>query len=244
MLDSFIQWLLDLFRGMGYPGIVVLMAVESSILPLPSELVMPPAGYLAAKGEMTFVVAVACGVLGSILGALANYGLAHWLGRAFFLRLGKYVLITERALDRSERYFAAHGEISTFLGRMLPVVRHLISIPAGIARMHLGRFVVFTGLGALVWCTILTWIGWFIGSREDVILEVFNQEAKRYAGRAVLVVLPVLAAVTARPTRLNPPRVSPWRLSFCPSFSQAPPPELSPSTLWDTIMGASPLPTS
>ena len=197
MFDSFVQWLLDLFRGMGYPGIVVLMAVESSILPLPSELVMPPAGYLAAKGEMSFVLAVACGVLGSILGALANYGLAHWLGRAFFLRRGKYVLITERALDRSERYFAAHGEISTFLGRMLPVVRHLISIPAGIARMHLGRFVVFTGLGALVWCSILTWIGWFIGSREDVILEVFNQEARRYAGRAVLVVLPVLAGIAA-----------------------------------------------
>lgn len=197
MFDSFIQWLLDLFRGMGYPGIVVLMAVESSILPLPSELVMPPAGYLAAKGEMSFVLVVACGVLGSILGALANYGLAHWLGRAFFLRRGKYVLITERALDRSERYFAAHGEISTFLGRMLPVVRHLISIPAGIARMHLGRFVVFTGLGALVWCTILTWIGWFIGSREDVILEVLNQEARRYAGRAVLVVLPVLAGIAA-----------------------------------------------
>ncbi len=197
MLDSFIQWLLDLFRGMGYPGIVVLMAVESSILPLPSELVMPPAGYLAAKGEMSFVVAVACGMLGSILGALANYGLAHWLGRAFFLRLGKYVLITEKALDRSERYFAAHGEISTFLGRMLPVVRHLISIPAGVARMHLGRFVVFTGLGALVWCTILTWIGWFIGSREDVILEVLNQEARRYAGRALLVALPVLAGIAA-----------------------------------------------
>src|SRR2546425_2955188 len=144
---------------------------------------------------MNFVLAVACGVLGSILGALANWGLARWLGRAFFRRLGKYVLITERALDRSERYFAAHGEISTFLGRMLPVVRHLISIPAGIARMHLGRFLVFTGLGALVWCTILTWIGWFIGSREDVILEVLNREARRYAGRAVLVVLPVLAGV-------------------------------------------------
>ncbi len=197
MFDSFIQWLLDLFRGMGYPGIVALMAVESSILPLPSELVMPPAGYLAAKGEMSFVLAVACGVLGSILGALANYGLAHWLGRAFFLGLGKYVLITERALDRSERYFAAHGEISTFLGRMPPVVRHLTSIPAGIARMHLGRFVAFTGLGALVWCTTLTWIGWFIGSREDVILEVLNQEAKRYAGRAVLVALPVLAGIAA-----------------------------------------------
>jgi len=195
MLDSFVQWLLDLFRGMGYPGIVVLMAVESSILPLPSELVMPPAGYLAAKGEMNIALAVACGVLGSILGALANYGLALWLGRAFFLRLGKYVLITERALDRSEGYFAAHGEISTFLGRMLPVVRHLISIPAGVARMQLGRFVLFTGLGALVWCSILSWIGWFIGRREDVILEVLNQEASRYAGRAVLIVLPVLAAI-------------------------------------------------
>src|SRR5256712_11104290 len=97
------------------------MAIESSVLPLPSELVMPPAGYLAAKGEMTFVVAVACGVLGSILGALANYGLAHWLGRAFFLRLGQYGLITGRALDRSGRDFAGHGGVSPVLGRMLPV---------------------------------------------------------------------------------------------------------------------------
>src|SRR2546427_2717125 len=107
MLDSFIQWLLDLFRGMGYPGIVVLMAVESSILPLPSELVMPPAGYLAAKGEMTFVVAVACGVLGSILGALANYGLAHWLRRALFLRLRQDRVLTARGLRRAGPHFSA-----------------------------------------------------------------------------------------------------------------------------------------
>jgi membrane protein DedA with SNARE-associated domain len=192
MLEAFVQWLLDRFRDLGYPGIIVLMAIESSVVPLPSELVMPPAGYLAAKGEMDFALAVACGVLGSILGSLANYGLARWLGRAFFLRLGKYVLLTERGLDRSERYFTAHGEISVFMGRMLPVVRHLISIPAGIARMRLSRFVLFTGLGALVWCTILTWIGWFIGSREDVILAVLNQEAKRYTGRAVLIVVPIL----------------------------------------------------
>ena len=195
MLESFVQWLLERFRDLGYPGIVVLMAVESSVLPLPSELVMPPAGYLVAKGELDFLVVLACGVLGSILGSLANYGLARWLGRAFFLRLGKYVLITEKGLDRSERYFAAHGEISVFMGRMLPVVRHLISIPAGIARMKPGRFVLFTGLGALVWCAILTWIGWFIGSREDVILEVLDQEARRYTGRAVLVVVPILALI-------------------------------------------------
>ena len=197
MLESAVQWLLERFRDLGYPGIVVLMAVESSVLPLPSELVMPPAGYLAAKGEMSFAAVVACGVLGSLLGSLANYGLARWLGRAFFLRLGRYVLLTERGLDRSERYFAAHGEISVFMGRMLPVVRHLISIPAGIARMRLARFVLFTGLGALVWCTILTWIGWFIGTREDVILQVLDQEARRYTAHALVVVLPILAAIAA-----------------------------------------------
>src|SRR2546422_4320703 len=117
MFDAFIQWLLDLFRGMGYPGIVVLMAVESSILPLPSELVMPPAGYLAAKGEMSFVLAVACGVLGSILGALANYGLAHWLGRAFFLRLRQDVVLTRPGPGRAERHFAGPSQARPAPGR-------------------------------------------------------------------------------------------------------------------------------
>src|SRR5205809_372237 len=134
---------------------------------------------------MSFALAIACGVAGSITGALANYGLAHWLGRAVVRRIGKYFWISERSLERSERYFAAHGEISTFMGRMLPVIRHLISIPAGIARMNLAKFVTFTGLGALVRCTVLTWIGWFIGRKEDVILTVLNQEAQTYAGRGV-----------------------------------------------------------
>src|SRR2546430_13344110 len=146
MLESFVTWLLDRFRDLGYPGIVVLMAVESSILPLPSELVMPPAGYLVAKGEMDFAVALACGVLGSILGSLANYGLARWLGRAFFLRLGKYVLITEKGLDRSERYFAAHGAISVFMRRMLPGVRDLIFIPAEVGGLSLNRSRTFPGV--------------------------------------------------------------------------------------------------
>jgi membrane protein DedA with SNARE-associated domain len=193
MLETFVHWLLDRFRDLGYAGIVVLMAIESSILPLPSELVMPPAGYLAAKGEMSFALVVACGVLGSILGALANYGLAHWLGRAFVRRLGRYVWVSEKSLERSERYFAAHGEISTFLARMLPVLRHLISLPAGLARMNLARFVTFTGLGALVWCAILTWIGWFLGKKEDVIATVLNEQAQSYVGRAVLILLPLLA---------------------------------------------------
>ena len=195
MLEHFVHWLLDRFRDLGYPGIVVLMAIESSIFPLPSELVMPPAGYLAAKGEMSFALAVVCGVLGSILGALANYGLALWLGRAFVRKLGRYVLVSERSLDRSERFFADHGEISTFLARLLPVVRHLISLPAGLARMPLPRFVLFTGLGAAIWCTILTWIGWFIGKKQDVLLSALDDEAKRYASRAVVILLPILTVL-------------------------------------------------
>jgi membrane protein DedA with SNARE-associated domain len=211
MLEAFIRWLLDRFRDLGYPGIVVLMAIESSVLPLPSELVMPPAGYLAAKGEMQFWVAVACGVVGSVLGALASYGLANWLGRPLLLRLGRYVRITETGLARSERYFAAHGEISTFLARLLPVARHLISLPAGLARMNLPRFVTFTALGALAWCTVLTWVGWVIGRKENVILAVLDAEARSYAGRVTLVLLPVLALIVAgyvwwqRRRRLAPP---------------------------------------
>src|SRR3989442_604722 len=111
MLEQFIQWLLERFRDLGYPGIVVLMAIESSVLPLPSELVMPPAGYLAAKGEMSLWVAIACGVLGSILGALANYGLANWLGRPFIRPLRRYLWISDKSLARSERFFTRHGAL-------------------------------------------------------------------------------------------------------------------------------------
>jgi len=189
MLESFVHWLLERFRDMGYPGIVILMAMESSVLPVPSELVMPPAGYLAAKGEMNIVIAIACGVLGSVLGALANYGVALWLGRAVIRRAGRYLLISEKALDRAERFFDRHGEISTLLGRMLPVVRHLISIPAGIARMSLPRFVLFTGLGAFLWCTILATIGYVLGQHEDVLSNV---EVQHYVSRALVYLVPAL----------------------------------------------------
>jgi len=196
MLESFIQWLLDRFRDIGYPGIVLLMAVESSVIPLPSELVMPPAGYLAAKGEMSLPVAILCGVLGSVLGALANYGVAAWLGRAFVHRLGRYVLVSERSLVRSERFFADHGEISTFIARMLPVIRHLISLPAGLARMPLPRFVTFTGLGSGIWVTVLTLIGWTIGRKEDVVLGALNVEVRRQAAHAMSIIVPVLVVLT------------------------------------------------
>lgn len=192
MVERFIEWLLNSLLALGYPGIVVLMAMESSILPVPAELVMPPAGYWVAKGEMGAVAAVAAGVVGSILGSLANYFLALWLGRGLVRRFGRYFLISERSLERSERYFAAHGEISVLLGRMLPVVRHLISIPAGLARMSLVAFVVYTGVGASLWCAILVWIGYFLGRHEGVLRHA---DVRHYVGRALLVLVPVLALV-------------------------------------------------
>jgi membrane protein DedA with SNARE-associated domain len=189
MLERLVDWLLRTMLDLGYPGIVALMAMESSILPVPSELVMPPAGYWVAKGRMNMWVVLACGTIGSILGALANYWVAQLLGRAFVRRFGRYVLLSERSLERAERFFAAHGEISTLVGRLLPVVRHLISIPAGIARMPLPRFILFTGLGAFAWCAVLTWIGYFLGRHEDVLR---NEEVQRYVSRALMIVIPVI----------------------------------------------------
>jgi len=189
MLERLVDWLVHTIGDLGYPGIVALMAMESSILPVPSELVMPPAGYLVAKGQMNVWVLLACGTIGSILGALANYWVAQLLGRAFVRRFGRYVLLSERSLERAERFFADHGEISTLMGRLVPVVRHLISIPAGIARMPLPRFVLFTGLGAFAWCAVLTWIGYFLGRHEDVLR---NEEVQRYVNRALLIVIPII----------------------------------------------------
>jgi membrane protein DedA with SNARE-associated domain len=174
MLSSFFHWLADTILVLGYPGIVVLMAIESSVLPLPSELVMPPAGYLAAKGQMNSVVAVAAGTLGSVIGALVNYALALYVGEPLLRKYGKYVLISASSLDRTERFFRRHGEISTLIGRLLPVVRHLISIPAGVSRMSLGRFIAFTALGAGVWCAILTYLGWLIGRHGEQVEVVIG----------------------------------------------------------------------
>jgi membrane protein DedA with SNARE-associated domain len=167
MLTQFFHWLADTVLALGYPGIVVLMAIESSILPLPSELVMPPAGYLVAKGHMTGWIAILAGTLGSLLGALVNYGLAVFVGEPVLRRYGKFVLVSERSLDRTEAFFRRHGEISTFVGRLLPVIRHLISIPAGMSRMALSRFALFTSLGAGIWCFILTYLGWLIGRHGE-----------------------------------------------------------------------------
>ena len=188
MLERFIEWLLHTLLDLGYPGIIALMAMESSILPVPSELVMPPAGYWAAKGQMSFPLALLCGVVGSVIGALANYYGAQLIGRPLIQRYGRYVLLTEKNLLRSERFFAQHGEISTLIGRLFPVIRHLISIPAGLHRMPLPKFIAYTAAGAAVWCAILTWIGYFLGQHEGVLQ---SEEIHRYATWALLALIPL-----------------------------------------------------
>ena len=195
MLTSFFHWLADSVLALGYPGIIVLMAIESSVLPLPSELVMPPAGYLASKGHMHAGLAVAAGTLGSVIGALVNYMLAVLVGEPVLRRYGKYVLVSERSLDRTEAFFRRHGEISTFVGRLLPVIRHLISIPAGMSRMALGRFVAFTALGAGMWCGILTYLGWLIGRHGGEVERAIGPYVHRTLVYYVLPGAVVLVAV-------------------------------------------------
>lgn len=194
MLHSALQWLVETVFALGYPGIAALMAIESSFLPLPSEIVMAPAGYLAAQGRMDPVLAVVAGIVGSVVGALFNYWFATAVGEPFLRRYGKYFLVSGEHLDRAEAFFARHGEISTFIGRLIPVVRQLISIPAGMARMGLARFVAFTALGAGIWCSILVYIGWLVGRHEAVLVEGV---VRAYSTRAFLYMLPVLILLVA-----------------------------------------------
>jgi len=174
-MHELISWLLTTIGALGYPGIFLLMAMESSVIPVPSELIMPPAGYLAQQGQMNAFIAILCGTVGSLAGAYANYYAAHYLGRPLLLKYGKYVWITEEKFAKVELYFREHGEISTFIGRLLPVVRHLISLPAGLAGMNHVKFSLYTLAGAGIWVTILTAIGYVIGANQELIMNYSHQ---------------------------------------------------------------------
>jgi membrane protein DedA with SNARE-associated domain len=136
---------------------------------------MPPAGYLAHQGQMSAALAILCGTVGSLLGAYANYFVSRWLGRPLVIKYGKYVLISEKKFARAEAFFLKHGEVATFIGRLLPVIRHLISIPAGLAGMNHFKFSLYTLLGAAIWCTVLTYFGYFIGAEQEVIKAHFSK---------------------------------------------------------------------
>jgi membrane protein DedA with SNARE-associated domain len=170
-----VAWLVETIGTLGYPGIFLLMAVESSIIPFPSEVVMPPAGYLVFQGKMNPWLVVLAGGLGSLAGAYANYYGALYLGRPLLLQYGRFVGLAELKLEKAEHFFRKHGEISTFIGRLLPVIRQLISVPAGLARMNHARFAFYTALGASIWCAVLAWIGYLIGDNQQLIMQMSRQ---------------------------------------------------------------------
>jgi membrane protein DedA with SNARE-associated domain len=199
-MEELISWLVATIGAMGYPGIFILMAMESSVIPIPSELVMPPAGYLAQQGQMNAFIAILCGTMGSLVGAYINYFAARHLGRPLVLKYGKYVWISEQKFARVESFFLRHGEISTFIGRLLPVVRHLISLPAGLSGMNHLRFSLYTLLGAGIWVSVLTWIGYFIGENQELIM--------RYSHKALIIVLACSAILVTVYTKLHRRRLA------------------------------------
>ncbi len=175
LFQQVVNWLVETVGSMGYIGIMLLMAIESSFIPFPSEIVMIPAGYLASRSEMNLWVAIFCGIAGSLIGAYINYMIALKLGRPFILRFGKYVGISKEKFSRVDEYFVRHGEITTFIGRLIPGVRQLISFPAGLGKMSIARFSLFTSIGAGLWVTVLVLLGYWIGENQDLIERYFKE---------------------------------------------------------------------
>ncbi len=169
-------------KNMNYGSITVLMAIESSFIPFPSEIIIPPAAYIASKpgSKLNIILIVIFGTLGALIGAYVNYFLALWLGRPLMYKLadskvGKMLLLSSAKIQKAENYFNEHGNISTFIGRLIPGIRQLISLPAGLARMNLLSFTLFTALGATTWNIILALLGYIAHGQADLI-EKYNKE--------------------------------------------------------------------
>ncbi|MBQ7559242.1 MAG: DedA family protein [Synergistaceae bacterium] len=174
LISALTEWLVSTIGSMGYTGIISLMFLESSFFPFPSEVVMPPAGYLAWKGEMSLTLVLISGIAGSLLGALFNYWVAVKFGRPFFLRYGKYFFIYPESIQKADDFFKKHGHISTLVGRLLPVIRQYISLPAGIARMPMKTFMLFTTIGAGSWVFVLTFAGYLLGEHQELLKEYLH----------------------------------------------------------------------
>lgn len=197
MLQEYLKLSLDyfllFFERTSYFGVFLLMIVESSFIPFPSEIVVPPAGYLASKGKMSLLGVIIAGTLGSLAGALINYYLALKLGRPivlkFLKRYGKYVLLTEASLHRVEKFWGEHGPFGTFVGRLLPGIRQIISIPAGFARMGLFLFCLYTSLGAGIWCTFLALCGYFFGKNEELLKKSLSEGTHIIVGFVIVITI-------------------------------------------------------
>ena len=161
--------------ALGYLGVLLLMAIESACIPLPSEVIMPFSGYLVSQGELTLPGVTLAGALGCVLGSLVAYHVGLWGGRPLVQRYGRYILVSPHDLELADRWFTRHGDITIFIGRLLPVVRTFIAFPAGVARMPLLKFVAYTFVGSLIWCAGLAWVGLRLGEHWDTLGAWFHR---------------------------------------------------------------------
>jgi len=168
-------WIMGVISSMGYGGIVLLMAIESACIPLPSEIIMPFAGFLVSKGTMTLWGISLAGALGCVLGSIPAYYLGMYGGRPLVEKYGKYVLISHKDLDMADRWFLKHGEIIIFIARLLPAVRTFIAFPAGVARMNMTKFIVYTFVGSFIWCWILGYAGMKMGENWESLKVYFHE---------------------------------------------------------------------
>jgi membrane protein DedA with SNARE-associated domain len=160
---------------LGYGGVVLLMAIESACIPLPSEIIMPFSGYLVSTGEMNLWLVGLAGAVGCVLGSIMAYYAGAWGGRPFIEKYGKYILISHHDLDLADRWFQRHGDITIFVGRLLPVIRTFIAFPAGVARMSLWRFNLYTFVGSYIWSVGLAWIGMKLGEHWNTLGVYFHR---------------------------------------------------------------------
>ncbi|NBV86860.1 MAG: DedA family protein [Verrucomicrobia bacterium] len=195
-------------RDWGYAGVIVLMAMESTIFPVPSEVVIPPAAYWASQGHMTLFGVILAGTAGSYIGSALTYWLARYVGRLAVIRFGQRLLITEAKIERAERFLQRYEAGGIFFARLLPVVRHLISIPAGVFRMNFGAFSVMTIVGSALWCGVLAWMGARVAERNPGLIEDPEKMIAAVKHESLWFVLAVLgmAALYALTLRLTSKR--------------------------------------
>jgi membrane protein DedA with SNARE-associated domain len=204
LLETWFHWVLT---G-GYVGIIVLMAMESSIFPVPSEIVIPPAAFLAAQGKLSFTGVVLAGVLGSYLGSAITYWASRLIGRPLIVKYGRFVLLNPKKLEQAEHWLARYEAGGVFFARLLPVVRHLISIPAGIVRMNFGLFSLMTIAGSALWCWILAYLGDKAYRLEPELLTSPDALVRFIHGqsRGILLIVALFAALYMLSMRLMKPR--------------------------------------